>query len=87
MGASAWEIVKILSWSFMQLLIWAGIIAIPIGLAENWILANLFTYYAGLNAGLMGVFFSSVFIIASFTIGYYAIRAANLNPAKSLRTE
>ncbi|MER0439228.1 ABC transporter permease [Emticicia sp. W12TSBA100-4] len=87
MGASVWEIVKILSWSFMKLLIWAGIIAIPIGLAESWALDKLFTYYAGLNAGLMGVFFISILAIATFTIGYYAMRAASLNPVKSLRAE
>lgn len=87
MGASVWEIVKILSWSFMKLLIWAGVIAIPIGLAENWVLDDLFTYYAGLNAGLMGVFFISILAIAIFTIGYYAMRAAVVNPVKSLRAE
>lgn len=87
MGASVGEIVRILSWSFMKLLIWAGIIAIPIGFAESLVLDNLFTFYAGLNIGLMTIFFICIFCIAGSTIAYYAIRTANLNPVKTLRTE
>ena len=54
---------------------------------ENWFLASIFTYYAGLNLGLMGVFFISILTVALFTVGYYSIRAALMNPVKSLKTE
>ncbi|MBK6976090.1 MAG: ABC transporter permease [Cytophagaceae bacterium] len=87
MGASVMNIVKTLSWGFVKLLVLAGLIALPIGIIENWFLASVFTYYAGLNLGLMGVFFISILTVALFTVGYYSIRAALMNPVRSLKTE
>jgi len=87
MGASVWEIVRILSWSFLKLLFIAAVVALPIGLVENMFMNKMFTFYAGLNIGLMGLFFGIVLVVAIGAIAYYATRAALVNPVESLRTE
>lgn len=87
MGASIWEIVKILSWSFMKLLLIAGIVALPIGYASGIFLLSIFTFHTGINIELMGLFFCLVFAIAILTISYQVVKAALMNPVKSLRSE
>ncbi len=87
MGASIWEIVKILSWSFMKLLLIAGIIALPIGYIEGKFFHSVFIYHNAIDVGLMSFFFIIVFIIAIFTIGFQSIKAALINPVESLRSE
>lgn len=87
MGASIWQVVRILSWSFVKLLLIAGVIAIPLGFAGGLLFNSVFVFHTDLNLGLMGLFFSLIFAIAIFTIGYYAIRAAAANPVKSLKAE
>jgi putative ABC transport system permease protein len=87
MGASVWEVVEILSWSFMKLLLIAGLIALPMGYLSGRFFNNVFVFHTTLNYGLMALFFALVFMIAIFTIGYYAMRAALVNPVTSLRAE
>ena len=87
MGASVWEVVEILSWSFMKLLLIAGLIALPIGYLSGRFFNSVFVFHTTLNYGLMALFFALVFMIAIFTIGYYAMRAALMNPVTSLRAE
>jgi putative ABC transport system permease protein len=87
MGASVWEVVQILSWSFMKLLLIAGVIALPIGYLGGYFFTSIFIYNAGVNTGLMVFFFALVLLIAISTIAYYATQAALMNPVKSLRTE
>ena len=87
MGASVWEVVRILSWSFLKLLFIAAVVALPIGLVENMFMNKMFTFYAGLNIGLMIMFFGVVLSVAVGAIAYYATKAALVNPAKSLKSE
>lgn len=87
MGASVWEIVKILSWSFMKLLLIAGLIAIPIGYLGGLFFNSIFTFNNGINISLMVYFFGLVLIIAILTIAYYTTKAALVNPVKSLKSE
>jgi putative ABC transport system permease protein len=87
MGASVAEVVKILSWSFLKLLLLAGIIALPIGIFGGLLFNGLFTFNNGLNFSLMATFFIMVLLIAILTIAYYSLRAALTNPVKSLRAE
>ncbi|MEZ4900842.1 MAG: FtsX-like permease family protein [Spirosomataceae bacterium] len=87
MGATVWEVVKILSWSFMKLLFIAGAIALPLGFVEGQFFHGVFTYHTSINWGLMGFFFAIVVGSAIFTIAYYATKAALMNPVKSLRNE
>lgn len=87
MGASVAEVVKILSWSFLKLLLIAGLIALPIGYLGGIFFNGVFIFNNGLNYSLMALFFISVLAIAILTIGYYSMRAALMNPVKSLRAE
>lgn len=87
MGASIWEVVRILSWSFMKLLLIAGVIALPIGYLTGIFFQSFFIFHTSLNYSLMAIFFIIVFAIAIFTIAYYAFRAALMNPVNSLRSE
>lgn len=87
LGASIWEIVKILSWSFMKLLLIAGIIALPIGYISGLLLLSVFTFHTSINIELMSLFFCLVFLIAIFTISYQVIKTALMNPVISLRSE
>ncbi len=87
MGASIWHIVRILSWSFVKLLLIAGIISIPLGYMAGEFFNSFFVFHADLNIKLMGLFFVLIFIIAIVTIGHNTIRAALMNPVKSLKTE
>lgn len=87
MGASVSEIVKILSWSFLKLLLIAGLIALPIGIFGGILFNGIFIFNNGLNFSLMSIFFIAVLSIAILSIAYYSIRAALTNPVKSLRAE
>ncbi|MFN8353103.1 MAG: ABC transporter permease [Spirosomataceae bacterium] len=87
MGASVWEVVKILSWSFLKLLLIASTIAIPIGLLEGSFLNSVFVYNNGINLSLMMMFLLTVLLVAVMTIAYYTTKAALMNPVKSLKTE
>lgn len=87
LGASVVDITNLLSKDFIKLVIIAIIIASPIAwLAMNKWLQN-FAYritpgwWIFLSTGVIAV------LIAFVTISFQAIRAANANPVKSLRTE
>jgi putative ABC transport system permease protein len=86
-GATVFEIVKILSWRFVKLLLIAGCIALPIGYISGSMLLGIFTFHAPVNIGLMVLIFCGILGIALLTIGIKAVRSAVANPVKSLRTE
>lgn len=87
LGASVTEIVKVLSMSFLKLVLLAAVIALPIA----WLTMNKwlqdFAYrihiqwWVLLMAGILAA------LIALATISFHAIKAATANPVKSLRTE
>ena len=87
LGASVTGIVGLLSKDFLKLVIVAIVIATPLA----WYGMNLwlqgFAYKVGISwwmfasAGMIAVF------IALFTISFQAIKAALMNPVKSLKTE
>lgn len=87
LGASVMEVVKILSWSFLKLLLIAGLIALPIGIFGGIFFNGIFIFNNGLNFSLMVIFFTTVLLIAILTIAYYSMRAALSNPVKSLKAE
>lgn len=87
MGAEVWQIVKILSWSFVKLLLIAALIATPIGIIEGNLLGSVFIYYAGVNISLMFLFFMVIIMIALTTVVFFAMKAAISNPVKAIRTE
>ncbi|MBX2844038.1 MAG: ABC transporter permease [Flammeovirgaceae bacterium] len=87
LGASITGIIVLLSKEFVKLILIAFVIAVPIA----WFVMNLwledFAYKTTINpiifvfAGLL------TFFIAWFTMGFQSIKAARVNPVKSLRSE
>jgi putative ABC transport system permease protein len=87
LGASTANITRLLSQDFMQLVLVALLIAVPI----SWFLMNQwlqdFAYRINIewwmfvSAGFMAM------IIALFTISFQSVKAALTNPVRSLRTE
>ena len=87
LGATAGNIVYLLSREFSLLIIIAFVIAGPIAyyIMHKWL--QNYTYRIPLGATVFVMAILGSMIIAWITVGYRAIRAAFANPVKSLRTE
>jgi putative ABC transport system permease protein len=87
LGASASEVVRLLSWSFLKLLLIAALIAFPVSYLCSVIVLNIFTFNPGVSAGLLIGSFGLIFLIALSTIGLKTYQAAGSNPVDSLKVE
>jgi len=87
MGASVSQITKLLSWSYIKLLIIAGLIALPASYLSGITFQKLFIFHGNMNYFLMMLFFLGICIITIGTICLQVMRSASMNPVKSLRTE
>jgi putative ABC transport system permease protein len=87
LGATAGNIVYLLSKEFSLLIIIAFVIAAPIAyyIMQKWLDDYSYRIKLGVSVFLFAVFGSMV--IAWITVGYRAIKAAMANPVKSLRSE
>ncbi|MEM9363850.1 MAG: FtsX-like permease family protein [Bacteroidota bacterium] len=87
LGASILSLFKMLSWDFVVLILFSGLVAIPIAhyLIQQWL--ENYTYHINVPWWAFGVAISCVLLVALFTISYQAARAAIVNPVKSLRTQ
>jgi putative ABC transport system permease protein len=87
LGASARNIVYLLSKEFTLLIILAFIISAPIAyyIMHKWL--QNYTYRIPLSASIFLLAITGSIIIAWITVGQRAIKAAVANPVKSLRTE
>jgi len=87
LGASLSSIVLLFSKEFALLIVIAFLIAAPLGyyVMHNWL--QNFAYQVNINAGIFIIAIFVSVIIAGATIAYQAIRAARVNPVKSLRSE
>lgn len=87
LGASVSQITFRLSFDFLKLVAIAIIVALPLGwLAMNRWLED-FTYRTDIGLGVLLIAAVVAIAIALFTISYQSIKAAIVNPVKSLRTE
>ena len=87
LGASVKGIVKMISFHFLKLVAISLLISMPIAwfAMQNWILG--YQYRIDISPlTFVGVGFL-VALVAVLTVSFHAIRAAILNPVKSLRTE
>jgi putative ABC transport system permease protein len=87
LGASIVQIISMLSKDFVKLVIVAAVIAIPVAwwMMNNW-LAD-FAYRTKIYWWVFVAAGSLALFIALFTVGLKAVKAAIVNPVKSLRTE
>jgi len=87
LGSSVFGIVRLLSGEFTKMILIAICIALPLSylIAKNWL--GGFAYRINLEwwyfygAGLITI------TIALFTVSFQSVKAAMINPAKSLRSE
>jgi len=86
-GASVMNITTMLSMEFLQLILIALLVALPVSwwLMNNWL--QSFAYRVHITAYVYIIAGLSVMLITLFTISFQAIKAATANPVKSLRTE
>lgn len=87
LGASVLEVSQLLSIDFLKLILLAFLIAAPIGwyAARHWL--DTFAYRMDLTGWLFGLVGLSVLGIALLTVSFQSVKAALMNPVKSLRSE
>jgi ABC-type antimicrobial peptide transport system permease subunit len=87
LGASTSSIVFLFSKEFIMLIVVAFLIAAPMAwFGMNKWLEN-FVFRIKLGPGVFITAVALTLLVAWITVGYKAIRAALMNPVKSLRTE
>ncbi|HMH22346.1 MAG TPA: ABC transporter permease [Puia sp.] len=86
LGASAGQVLRLLSGDFIKLVFIAFLIAIPAGwfAVDRWL--QHFPYRIGMSWWLFGLAGMLSSGIALFTVSFHAIRASLANPVHSLRT-
>jgi ABC-type antimicrobial peptide transport system permease subunit len=87
LGASTLGIIKMLSADFTKMVLVAIIIALPFSyfIAHNWL--DNFAFKIELKAWFFLIAGFGALVIAWITVGSQAIKAANLNPIDTLKTE
>ena len=87
LGATAFNIVGLLSKNFLVLVVIASLIAFPI--AWLWMNSWLkdFPYRVSISWWVFGIAIVTALAVALLTVSFQAIKAALTNPVKSLRTE
>ncbi len=86
-GSSVTGVVKLLSVSFIKIIIVAGIIACPAAylVMQSWL--QNFAYRISLNILIFPVAVLLMLLLAILTIAFQSIKAATANPVESLRYE
>ncbi|RAJ03884.1 putative ABC transport system permease protein [Chitinophaga skermanii] len=87
LGASVGNIVTLLSKDFLKLVIISIVIAVPAAYYFMNIWLQEFAYHISLQAWMFIVAGAVAIAIALFTISFQSIKAALVNPVKSLRSE
>ena len=87
LGASVFRIVSLLSKAFLKLVLIASVVAFPIAwwAMNNWL--EDFPYRVNIGWSVFGIAMVAALAIALLTVSFQAIKAAIMNPVKSLRSE
>jgi putative ABC transport system permease protein len=87
LGASVVNLASLLSKDFLKLVLIANGISFPIAwwATNKWL--QEYAYHINVEWWVFGLAGASAIIIALLTVSYQAVRAALINPIKSLRTE
>lgn len=87
LGASVQNIVGMISKEFLILVLIACVLAVPVAylFMQKWLLE--FAYRIDLRAGIFVLAGIIILLIAGITISLRSIKAATVNPVKSLRSE
>ena len=87
MGASVANLWQLLSKDFLSLILLACVMAIPLAyyFARDWL--QNYDYRTDLHWWIFALAGLGALIITIITVSYQAIKAAQVNPVKSLRSE
>jgi len=87
MGATVFNLWKMLSKEFVVLVVISCLIAIPVALylLDHWL--QQYEYRTTISWWIFAVAISGALVLTLITVSFQAIRAAVSNPVKSLRTE
>jgi len=87
LGASAIQIITLVTKDYIKLILIAGVIAVPLAyfLLQNWLKDYAFHIQIGFWFFVLPLVL--IVVIALITVLYQSIKAAIANPVKSLRTE
>jgi putative ABC transport system permease protein len=86
-GATTFEIIKLMSNDFTKLLAIATTIAIPFGITIAVYMNSYYVFNNGIGYLTMSLFLSIVIGIALAAVGYFSWVAAQTNPARTLKAE
>lgn len=86
-GASVFNLWKMLSKDFVVLVIISCFVAVPIGyyLMSSWL--QKYEYHTEISGWIFFMTFTGALVITLLTVSYQALKAAMMNPVKSLRSE
>ena len=87
MGAGPWQVVLVLSRSFLMLIIIAIAIGVPAGYLVGGMFLENFAYKISISFSLIATGVLTIVILGSVTIASQTLRAARANPVNSLRYE
>ena len=87
LGASVWDIVYLLGRSFMQLLLIAFVIAIPVAWYAGKMYLQSYDYRISIGWYLFVGAALLVFLIAMLTVSVQSLRAATADPVKAIKSE
>jgi putative ABC transport system permease protein len=87
MGAFSYQIVMLISWTFLKLLLISACLAIPLGYWFGELILQQFAYRIELGAGIGFLGFAIMMTLSLVTIGSQTIRAGLRNPVEILRYE
>jgi putative ABC transport system permease protein len=87
MGAGSWQVVLVLSRSFLVLIGLAVLIGVPAGYAIGGLFLENFAYKITISFGLITSGVLTIVILGMITIASQTLRAARANPVNSLRYE
>ncbi|MDO6429288.1 ABC transporter permease [Flavitalea sp. BT771] len=87
LGASVGQIMSLLTWDFVRLILLASLFALPLSLIaiRQWMQG--FAFRASLNWSLLLAPVPVLIIITLATTGWLTLRAARVNPVRSLKEE
>lgn len=85
MGASVGRIVGLLSWDFLQLISLSFVVGAPVAwwVMSRWL--NVFAYHIRIPWWTFGIAGGAAILIGMSVVSYQALKAAVINPVKSLR--
>ena len=86
-GASVMNIVTLLSKDFLKLVLLAALISFPISWWAMSKFLQTYSYRISLSAGIFVLAGTLAILIAFITVSFQAVKAANTNPVKNLRSE